>query len=125
LETGDDPATFADMWVDIHAKDGKARFVDLSEEPAGEDAMRFFRIDEEMVDAVTMYVEHVRALAGRADATETFDDLPVLDVEQKLDMTHLHPEIFGTGDATVLDHANRHLHVVDFKYGKGVAIDAA
>ena len=29
LMTGDDPATFLGMWVDIHAAEGKARFVRL------------------------------------------------------------------------------------------------
>jgi len=118
LTTGDDPATFLEMWVDIHAKDGKARFVNLDEEPTGESAMRFFQIDEEMVDGVAMYVEHVNGLC-RLDGSDFS-----VDIEQRLDMTHLHPQIFGTGDATVLDRVNQHLHVIDFKYGKGIAVDA-
>lgn len=117
LETGDDPGTFLDMWVDIHAKDGKSRFVSLDEHPTGESAMRFFQVDEEMVDAVSMYVEHVRSLWQRDTSGE-------LEIEQRLDMTHLHPEIFGTGDATVFGDATQHLHVVDFKYGKGVVVEA-
>ncbi len=80
-----------------------------------DDENRFFEITEEMADAVAMYVDHVHGLAG-VDS--------ILDVEQRLDMTHLHPGIFGTGDATVFDPVDRHLHVCDFKYGKGVAVDA-
>lgn len=114
LETGDNPATYAEMWVDLNPEDPTKRFVDFDETP--EDQMRYFLIDEDMVDAVTIYVDHVRALV-RSD-----DDL--LSVEQRLDMTHLHPAIFGTGDATVMQTAEKHLHVVDFKYGKGVAVDA-
>lgn len=120
LTTGDDPATFLDMWVDIKAADGQPRFVDLDEEPAEEG--RFYRVDEEMVDSVSLYVDFVRSLAPYGP-DYVGEDGVTLDVEQRLDMTHLHKEIFGTGDATVLDHANRHLHVVDFKYGRGVVVN--
>lgn len=115
LETGDNPETFLDMWVDIHPAPGGPRFVDLDEEPS--DEMRFFRVDEEMVDGVSMYVDHVNSLIVDKETD-------LLSVEQRLDMTHLHPQIFGTGDATVMQTEAQHLHVVDFKYGKGVAVDA-
>ncbi len=116
LETGDDPSTFIDMWVDIKAKDSSARFVDLDEPP--DEDLRYFPVTEEMTDAVAMYVEHVKSLAARAKGEV------LVESEQRLDMTHLHPSIFGTGDATVLDIEARHLHVIDLKYGKGVAVDA-
>lgn len=109
LETGADPSDFAGMWVDVRS----GKIVETPEDTNETD--RFFEVTDEMVDGVQMYVDHVRALATD-DAT--------LEVEQRLDMTHLHPEIFGTGDATVFDVAARHLHVIDFKYGKGVAVDA-
>ncbi|MER9685877.1 DUF2800 domain-containing protein [Mesorhizobium sp. M0139] len=117
LTTGDDPAAFLDMYVDIHAAEGKPRFVSLSEEPTGENAMRFFPVDDEMVDAVEMYVSFVRGLLAQEPDAE-------MEVEQRLDMTHLHPAIFGTGDATVFLPIEAHLHVPDFKYGKGIAVDA-
>lgn len=118
LQDGVDAATFAGMFVDV--KNGA--IVETPEDTNDEN--RFFEVTEEMVDAVQMYVDHVRTLAAHDNADETFHDLPTVDVEQRLDMTHLHPGIFGTGDATVLDHGARHLHVCDFKYGKGVAVDA-
>lgn len=90
-----------------------AKIVDTPEDT--DDENRFFEITEEMADAVAMYVDHVKGLAGANSG---------LEVEQRLDMTHLHPGIFGTGDATVFDPVDRHLHVCDFKYGKGVAVDA-
>jgi len=90
-----------------------AKIVDTPEDT--DDENRFFEITEEMADAVAMYVDHVKGLANANS---------VLEVEQRLDMTHLHPGIFGTGDATVFDPVDRHLHVCDFKYGKGVAVDA-
>lgn len=116
LETGDKPADYLGLYVDIKATDAKKRFIDTPFDT--DDEHRFFPVDDEMADAVTMYVEHVGGLC-RLDGSDF-----VVDIEQRLDMTHLHPEIYGTGDATVLDIANRHLHVCDFKYGKGVAVDA-
>ena len=117
LETGANPSDYAGMYVDIKTKDPAKRFVDTPEDTSEE--LRFFEIDDEMVDGVQMYVDHVMALIDQAPG-----DAFALEVEQRLDMTHLHPEIFGTGDATVLDIDERHLHVVDFKYGKGIAVDA-
>lgn len=118
LQEGWAPATFEGMWVDV--TNGK-----IVDTPADTDEEhRFFEITEEMVEAVHTYVEYVSELVHRPDADETFHELPILEVEQRLDMTHLHPEIFGTGDATVYDPIARHLDVIDFKYGKGVAVEA-
>lgn len=76
-----------------------------------------FEITEEMVDAVQTYVDFVHLLieGGRGVA--------IVDVEQRLDMRHIHPAIFGTGDAVIYDTLAEHLHVCDFKYGKGVLVD--
>lgn len=110
------PETFAGQWVDL--KTGS--IVDSPEDTA--DEHRFFEITDEMVDAVGAYVEHVNAIFEATQPVD--DDTPFMEIEQRLDMTHLHPEIFGTGDAVVYDPATKTLHVVDFKYGKGVAVDA-
>lgn len=115
LDAKADPTDFAGCWIDIHPDEPKQWL--LAKEPATIDPMRHFVIDDEMTDAVGIYVEHVRSLCDAAGKH-------TLEVEQRLDMTHLHPEIFGTGDATVFDHGASHLHVVDLKYGKGVAVDA-
>lgn len=111
LSFGFEPSDFGGQYVDIE----KGKIVETPLDT--DDENRFFEIDDEMVEGVTMYVDHVLALAKGADDSD-------VEVEQKLDMTHLHPEIFGTGDATVFQAKERHLHVVDFKYGKGVAVDA-
>lgn len=43
-------------------------------------------------------------------------------VEQKLDFSKYVPEGFGTGDCVIVsDHL---LHIIDFKYGKGVRVEA-
>lgn len=118
LQEGSAPSNFEGMWVDIST----GKIVDAPEDTGEEN--RFFEITEEMVEAVHTYVEYVSELVHRFDADQTFHELPILEVEQRLDMTHLHPEIFGTGDATVYNPETRHLDVIDFKYGKGVAVEA-
>lgn len=66
---------------------------------------------EEMLDAADQYVEFVSSLPGE------------LHVEERLDLTHIHNDFFGTGDALVYDEQAQHLYVCDFKYGKGVVVD--
>lgn len=46
----------------------------------------------------------------------------IISVEQKLDFSKYVPEGFGTGDCVIVsDHL---LHIIDFKYGKGVRVEA-
>lgn len=45
-------------------------------------------------------------------------------IEQKLDMTEWIPEGFGTADAIVILPAERKIIFDDFKYGKGIKVDA-
>lgn len=85
------------------------------------DGVTRFEVTDEMVDAVQTYLDAVRSLFGKAKDRKNPDI--IVDVEQRLDMTHLHPEIFGTGDAVVYQKNTAWLHVLDFKYGKGVAVD--
>jgi len=110
LETRTEPADLAGWYVDIKATDPTARFI--TDPFDTDDEHRFFEIDDEMIDGVSLYVDYVRGLPGE------------IEVEQRLDITHIHPDIFGTGDALVYDDAEQHLHVGDFKYGRGVVVEA-
>ncbi len=84
-----------------------------SEHPVA-DGVTVFEVDEEMVEGVQLYLDTVRSLKkGQYE----------LDVEQRLDMTHIHNGIYGTGDAVVYQVDAGVLHVVDLKYGKGVAVE--
>lgn len=47
---------------------------------------------------------------------------PVVMIEQKLDLTDYVPEGFGTADCIVV--TDNRLHVIDFKYGLGVLVNA-
>lgn len=47
---------------------------------------------------------------------------PLVLIEQKLDFSCYVPQGFGTGDSIII--ADEKLHVIDFKYGMGVLVDA-
>jgi len=67
--------------------------------------------NEEMVDYCSIYNNYVLAIKGEE----------VL-IEQRLDASAYIPEGFGTGDAVAV--AGNTLHVIDFKYGKGIKVEA-
>lgn len=51
-----------------------------------------------------------------------FPEKPYIVVEKRLDMGHIVPDCFGTADCVVLYGTG--LHIFDFKYGKGVQVEA-
>lgn len=62
------------------------------------------------------YTDYVQQIAYGCTTT------PYVAVEKKVDYEHVAPEGFGTADCIILHGAD--LHVIDFKYGKGVVVDA-
>jgi hypothetical protein len=66
-------------------------------------------------DEMRMHAENavnfIMALAARCDDAEVL-------CEQRVRLDHLHPEAFGTLDASVLEHWGT-LHILDYKYGAG------
>ena len=75
--------------------------------------------DKEMYESVLPYVEYVSEtyLSEKKRSSDA-----VLFLEQRLDMTSMIPEGFGTGDALIV--GKDILHIIDLKYGKGVKVDA-
>lgn len=71
---------------------------------------------DEMEEEVDKYVTYV------IEAYNTAKKGAELLVERRLDFSHLVPEGFGTGDATIA--ADDTLEVIDLKYGKGIKVDA-
>lgn len=69
-------------------------------------------VNYEMCAAVQAYVDYVLTVGKNCD----------LDQEVKLDFSDWVPEGFGTADALAFDGTT--VHVIDFKYGKGVKVDA-
>ena len=71
-------------------------------------------VDEEMAGYVQEYVDLVQQLAGRGE----------LEVEVRLDFSHIVPDGFGTSDAITYDPLSKTLTVIDLKYGKGIQVEA-
>lgn len=62
------------------------------------------------------YVDYIKEIAFG------FQTSPTIMIEKKLDYSAYAPEGFGTGDCVMLH--GRELHIIDFKYGKGVPVSA-
>lgn len=76
--------------------------------------------DSDEMDAYTDgYVEFV--LEQLAEAKKLCEDPRVL-IEQHLDFSCFVPDGFGTGDCVIV--ADKLLHIIDFKYGMGVLVEA-
>ncbi len=71
-------------------------------------------VTAEMLECAKAYRDYIQELIT--------DDNAVVLLEQRLDLTPWVPEGFGTGDCIIIQ-GNR-LDVVDYKYGKGVAVSA-
>ena len=74
---------------------------------------------DEMDEYTDAYVQFV--LEALAEAKQTCSDPQIL-IEQKLDFSCYVPDGFGTGDCIIV--AEKRLHIIDFKYGLGVLVDA-
>ena len=71
--------------------------------------------DAEMEDCTDSYAQYI------AEQLATLQE-PMVLVEQRLDFSRYVPDGFGTGDCVIV--AENVLTVIDFKYGKGVAVSA-
>ncbi|CUW38822.1 protein of unknown function(Protein of unknown function DUF2800,9-401) [Magnetospirillum sp. XM-1] len=78
---------------------------------------RWFEVTDEMIEAVQIYVDAVRADFNP-------DDGDILMVEQKFDLGVNFTQMFGTADAVIYKSGARSLHVFDLKYGRGVPVEA-
>ena len=72
--------------------------------------------DPEMLTHADAYVDYIKSLVHR------FESKPYVAAETRLDLTSVAPGCFGTADCLVI--GNGELHVVDFKYGKGLQVEA-
>jgi hypothetical protein len=74
---------------------------------------------EEMEDCADGYAAYIMELVETAK--QTCSD-PVVLIEQRLDFSKYVPDGFGTGDCVVI--ADGTLHIVDYKHGQGVLVEA-
>ena len=75
--------------------------------------------DAEMEESASGYAAFVMELV--AEAKKACND-PVVLIEQRLDYSKYVQSGFGTGDCVLI--ADGTLHIVDFKYGRGVLVEA-
>ncbi len=73
-----------------------------------------FEVDEDMAAAVQVYLDLVRSVVEEGDEWE---------IETRLDISEVHPDIFGTGDLVCYKPDKKKLLVVDYKHGKGITVD--
>lgn len=71
-------------------------------------------ITQEMVNNVLMYKAAVKTLCN---------ENTVRHVEHKFHLAKLHEALFGTSDVVLWDPIRKHLDVIDFKYGAGMAVE--
>ena len=74
---------------------------------------------EEMDIHTDNYVQFV--LETISQAREHCAD-PIINIEQRLDFSCYVPHGFGTGDCIII--ADKTLHIIDFRYGQGVLVEA-
>lgn len=74
---------------------------------------------DEMEECTDAYVDFV--MEQYEAARQTCRD-PVVLIEQHLDFSCYVPDGFGTGDCVII--SDDRLHIVDFKYGKGILVEA-
>ena len=74
---------------------------------------------DEMDSYTDGYVQFV--LETIAEARQVCAD-PIINIEQRLDFSCYVPDSFGTGDCVII--SDKTLHIIDFKYGQGVLVEA-
>lgn len=107
LEMEREPSDMLGRVVNIVAEIAADRF--LAEGTPHKDNTNLWPVTDEMVQGVKIYVDYVRSLDGE------------LSIEERLDISHIHPDCWGTGDALI--YKDKHLHVIDLKYGRGVVVE--
>lgn len=85
----------------------------VSANPEEADDKELFEVTDEMADAVQTYLDLCRQFMG--DGWE-------FEIEQRLDLTKVHKDVFGTGDFVAYHPESKRLVVVDYKHGKGHAV---
>ncbi len=74
-------------------------------------------VDQEMVDAVNLYISEIETEAQPDD--ECWVEMPLLDALAKIDS-----DFGGTADYVRYRASTKHLRVMDFKYGAGTYVEA-
>lgn len=109
-----DAEIYVGLMVDLRT--GEPRFVDPEQEEISHDGFDVFEVDMAMADGVNVYVSFVLSILEQYPDAE-------LEVEQRIDLRHVHPDLWGTGDAVIYIPSLRRLYVIDLKYGRGHVVE--
>ena len=74
---------------------------------------------DEMEECTDAYVDFIME---QVELASKYCTDPIVLIEQRLDFSCYVPDGFGTGDCVII--SDDRLHIVDFKYGMGVLVDA-
>ena len=105
----DDPERYLDWWGFVNAQGGAGVVKELG---PGSDKVFTHRVDRDMVDAVKVYVDVIRA-----DIAEMCG--PEVKVEERVSMEWLAPGMFGTADCIAVEPLGL-MRVYDYKNGRTV-----
>lgn len=117
ISEGHDPRDWLGGAVDLEPAEGQSPFFkpDHKHLPAV-DRERYFAIDEEMVEGCELTIEEIERWYSRVDGDELL-------LETRLDMSWIHPKLFGTGDILIYKRRTKQLIVLDYKYGSGHVVE--
>lgn len=118
-EVSDSSSSYAQQGTDAHALCEYKVLVATGKKGLTDPTSHLSYYDAEMENCAEEYSNYV--LEEFLKAKEHCSD-PELLVEQRLDFSRWVPEGFGTGDCIIV--ADDILHIIDFKYGLGVLVEA-
>lgn len=105
------PDRYQGQWIatngDLYASEAQV--------PATKRGSDVFPIDEDMAEAVDVYVEFALENIKLDDEVE---------IEQRIDLSQFHPDLFGTADLVIYKPGQRKLIVADYKHGRGTPVEA-
>ena len=78
-----------------------------------------YEVTPDMIDAVNVYLDFIWSTVSRAEIERK---AKVFNIEARFNLSHIHPDIFGTSDASVYDVDAKKLTVIDYKHGQGVVV---
>lgn len=96
----------------VYAEEG-TKAHELAEQILTNKFVNYDDYDFEMLEYIMVYVKFIQG--ERKNAKDS-------GIEERFDLSELHPGLFGTCDAWVYDGET--LHVIDLKYGQGIAVEA-
>ena len=116
LRTGCDPRDYEEGYIALDGATPETKFVKVTPNDFKVDNENSFEITDEMCEAMEVTIAVVKKYYDPAAGD-------ILMLETRLDMSWIHPKLFGTGDILIYKKAERRLIVLDFKYGVGIAVE--